>query len=277
MKKAIIYYFSGTGNTWWLSKELKKQLNLNNWEVDYFSIECIQTIDILTQIKDVHHIIFGFPVYGSTAPRPMLNFIHNFPKANHSQSISVFATQALASGDTAYFVGKQLIQKGYCLNQTMHFRMMNNLHLPKFRFYPPKNDDRVISLHHKNLPKIKKLALYITQNEKVLHGKYSLGIIIGAFQRSHIDKLIHTAGKRFTVDTSRCINCDQCIKICPTKNIVGSNNTYDFKKNCVFCLRCYSQCPTHAILIGEHSKDVEKFPRYKGPQDGFDVNFLIKK
>ncbi|TCT16222.1 ferredoxin [Natranaerovirga pectinivora] len=276
MKKAIIYYFSGTGNTWWVSKELKKQLVLNDWEVNCFSIECIQDEDILNQITDVNHIVFGFPVYGSTAPIPMLNFIHSFPKANNNQTISIFGTQALASGDTAYFIGKHLIKKGYKLKQTIHFKMMNNLHLPRFRFYAPKNDDRVISLHRKNLPIIKQLALNITHNKKNIRGKYSLGILIGIFQRSHINKLITTASKGFSVDSSRCVNCDKCVNICPTKNIIKSKNTYVFDSNCALCLRCYSQCPTYAILIGKKSANIKKFPRYKGPQDGFNVNLLIK-
>ncbi|WP_315120787.1 EFR1 family ferrodoxin [uncultured Clostridium sp.] len=276
MKKMIIYYFSGTGNTWWIANALQQQLTEQNHQVESYSIETLTPKNVVEQVKDANHIILGFPVYGSTAPKLMLNFIHQFPSATNDQSVSIFATQALASGDTAYHIGKMLIQKDYNLKQTMHFRMMNNFHIPEFRFYRPKNDYRVDKLKQKSLPKVKKLALAITNNQEHIIGKNILDYLLGNFQRSHIDKAIDRISKEFKIEPTHCINCGKCERICPTQNIKECGDTYEFRDNCILCLRCYSQCPKSAILIGEGTKNEVKYPRYKGPGKHFDISVLIK-
>ncbi len=276
MKKIIIYYFSGTGNTWWAANELQKQLIKQEHQVECYSIERISNENIMEQIKYVDHIVLGFPVYGSTAPEIMLNFIGKLPNATANQSASIFATQALASGDTAYYIGQMLTQKGYNLKQTIHFKMMNNFHIPKFRFYKPKNDYRLDNLLKKTLQEVKKFSYAITNEEKKIIGNNALGNLIGKFQRAHVNKMIYTISREFNVEASRCTKCSKCEKICPTQNIKKSEGNYEFGYNCILCLRCYTQCPSAAILIGEGTKDEKKYPRYKGPGKDFNVNKLIK-
>ncbi len=275
MKSIIIYYFSGTGNTWWIANALQQRLIEQKHQVQCYSIETLTTENMLEQIKDTDHIILGFPVYGSTAPRLMVSFIHQLPNAAKGQSVSIFATHALASGDTAYHVGRMLIKKGYNLKQTMHFRMMNNFHIPKFRFYKPKNNHRVDKLNQKSLVKVEKLAFTITNNQMHIIGKNFLGYALGNFQRSHIDKVIDTVSEEFKIDTMHCINCGKCQRICPTQNIKQCGDTYEFGHNCILCLRCYSQCPKSAVLIGEGTKNKVKYPRYKGPEKRFNIDILI--
>ena len=275
MKKIIIYYFSGTGNTWWLSTELQKQLNLQNHQAVCHSIETLTDEKVLTQVSNSDHIVIGFPVYGSTAPRLMMDFIKGFPEVKSGQSISVFGTHALASGDSAYFISKFLAKKGYQVQHAVHFTMMTNLHVPRFKFIRPKNDERVTKLHQKTLPKVQKLADAITHDKKMIIGRNPLGFLLGFAQRRFIDMAIATACSDFEVDKSRCIKCNKCQKICPMHNIAKHNGTYKFQENCMLCMRCYSQCPTNAILIGKASKDEVKYPRYKGPEPSFDVNVLL--
>ncbi|KNZ41289.1 EFR1 family ferrodoxin [Acetobacterium bakii] len=277
MKKIIIYYFSGTGNTWWLATGLQAQLKLKGHSVDCYSIETLAIEDLTQQAAAADHIILGFPVYGSTAPGPMLDFINLFPDSHTTQGISIFATQALASGDTAYEIGLKFIRKGYDLKQTRHFRMMNNLHLPKFRFYKPKNDARVDKLLEQNRPLVSKFAAAISADCTHIIGNNPLGHLLGNLQRKHIDRLIASASKELKTDASRCTLCGTCQRICPTGNIELSGDSVRFYDQCALCLRCYSQCPTAAILLGEGSEDEKKFPRYKGPGKDFNVDLLIQK
>ena len=65
IKKIIIYYFSGTGNTWWIATTLQSQLK--DHAVDCYSIETLAIEDLTNQAALADHIILGFPVYGSTA------------------------------------------------------------------------------------------------------------------------------------------------------------------------------------------------------------------
>lgn len=273
MQRIDIYYFSGTGNTWWVANELKQQLTKVYSSVGCYSIEALTPEKVKGQLEKAGHIVLGFPVYGSTAPKLVLEFIQQLPLAGNEKKISVFATQALASGDTAYHIGQKLVLKGYDLRQAMHFRMMNNFHLPRFRFYRPRNDYRLEKLLKKALPRVEKLAKLIISDEEYITGNNLLGHFLGSFQRKHIDK-IEKLSRDFEVDTSSCIDCGKCKRICPVQNIEKCEGAYQFGDKCILCLRCYSQCPQSAILIGKGSKDQVKYPRYRGPGRSFDINVL---
>lgn len=41
MHKAAIFYFSGTGNTWWVADKIKKQLDNMNINAEIVSIDSI--------------------------------------------------------------------------------------------------------------------------------------------------------------------------------------------------------------------------------------------
>ncbi|MBI4856629.1 MAG: 4Fe-4S binding protein [Acetobacterium woodii] len=276
MKSCVIYYFSGTGNTWWVATRIAEMLQESKIQVSCYSIETLMIEDVLTHVSEADHIILGFPVYGSTAPRPMMDFIHTFPLSNGQQTISIFATQAMASGDTAWTIGQRFEQKAYTVQQTRHFRMMNNLHLPQFKFYPPKNDQRLDRLLAKTLPRVAGFVREIVAEKKHLTGNNPLGHFLGGLQRRHIDTVIAKASHEFRISRKRCILCGKCQRICPTGNIMQRQNDLFFSDGCALCLRCYSQCPTAAILLGEGSEDVNKYPRYKGPGNGFNVEVLIK-
>jgi len=276
LKKTVIYFFSGTGNTWWVATRLSEKLRQDNHQVTCHSIETLMNEDVIAHLSGVDHIVLGFPVYGSTAPRPMMDFIQTFPVSNGRQTMSIFATQALASGDTALMISRLLEQKGYLILQARHFRMMNNLHLPRFKFYPPKNDQRSDQLLAKTLPRVDNFAWEIAEGKKHITGNNPLSRFLGGLQRRHIDTMIDKASAELRVDAKRCILCGKCQRICPTSNILHSQDQLTFAGNCVLCLRCYSQCPTAAILLGDGSEDVHKYPRYKGPGTGFNVDVLIK-
>lgn len=274
MKSIVIFYFSGTGNTWWVSDKLFKHLTALGNRVGLFSIEAISRERVDEEAEAADHIVLGFPAYGSTAPMLMREFINALPPAKPNQAVSVFATHALASGDTSYHIGQWLISKGYELKHAAHFRMMNNLHIPRFRFYKPRNDHKLENLLQNVLPKVKWLAELIHEDKTYIIGHNPLGHLLGNIQRKHIDALIASANDDFKVDKSRCIDCKKCVNICPVQNISCIEGSYSFGKNCILCMRCYSQCPKAAVLIGEGSKDENKFPRFKGPGDDFDIKHL---
>ena len=277
MKKIIIYYFSGTGNTWWVAKELTKALQHQNQEVKCISIESLEDRYSFCEISGADHIVLGFPVYGSTAPKLVRDFISRLPASKKNQTASVFGTHALASGDSAYHVGQMLVQKGYRLRHAMHFRMMNNLHIPRFKFTPPRNDHRVDKALMQALPKVTRLSACIIEDTAYVTGNHVFAHILGNLQRKHVDHLIGTASKDFKVNKDACIDCEKCVRICPVQNIKKQDDVYRFCDKCLLCMRCYSQCPKNAILLGEATKDAVKYPRYKGPGKTFNIEVLRKK
>ena len=55
--------------------------------------------------------------------------------------------------------------------------------------------------------------------------------------------------KYFRVDASRCISCGRCRKSCPVGNIL-LDEVPQWQSHCAGCLACYHACPYHAIDFG---------------------------
>lgn len=164
MKRIAIYYFTGTGNTWWVGNELKRILTLKGYTVDLFSIDMVT--DINEEIEIYDQIVFGFPIYGSTAPSNVMEFIDKFPKSSLNQKITVFGTHGLVSGDSAYYIGKEFMDNGYDLRQTRHFIIMNNFRVPKFKSSKPRTDHKLDRNLNKASKEIQILAEEIVMDKK---------------------------------------------------------------------------------------------------------------
>lgn len=276
MKRYVIFYFSGTGNTWWAADKLRGFLMQQGHEVGMHPIECLSYDDVTRQVQESDHIIIGFAVAGSTAHPNMRRFVKDFPSSAVKKPVSVFGTHALASGDSAWHMGSMLVDKGYTLKHAVHFRMMNNFHVPRYRFTKPRNDERLDKLLNRAQKKVEALANAILMDKPIIRGNHLLGHLVGGFQRSGIDTVIRSLNQDFGVDDDRCADCEKCVRICPVHNIHKANGTYHFGSSCVLCMRCYHQCPQSAIYIGETSLDERKFPRYRGPGKDFRIEDIIR-
>lgn len=68
---------------------------------------------------------------------------------------------------------------------------------------------------------------------------------------------------QITWDKNKCINCEKCIDICPTKslsNIIKDGNKIISvnEKTCVGCLKCKNECLQSAISYEGEFKDVDE-------------------
>ncbi len=274
MLKVLILYFSGTGNTWWIAKELQKSLEEKGAFVENCSIESYSYDELKSKIDNAEHVVMGFPVYGSKAPYPFDEFVSSLDDYLGNKSLSIYATQALASGDTALHMATLIISKGFTLKNTFHFNMSNSFHIPQFKFFKPKDAESAEKTNLRCLPKVNMLANKIVDNRIFIRGNTPVARLIGDIQRRHIDKVIKNASATLYSDKKTCINCNKCVEMCPTQNITMENESYVFGNKCTLCMRCYSYCPTNSINFGVGSLDINRYPRYKGPEKGFNVDMI---
>ncbi|MDD5170120.1 MAG: 4Fe-4S binding protein [Syntrophales bacterium] len=66
---------------------------------------------------------------------------------------------------------------------------------------------------------------------------------------------------RHTVDSSKCIGCQTCMRKCPTKAINPSRQTVD-KDKCLACFGCLNNCPAGAVVMEYRGERLYGFPEY---------------
>jgi len=267
--KITIFYFSGTGSTWYVAGSLAEALNNQGAEATAISIEKTNQADSEKAIEESDKIILGFPIYCSGAPRNMEQFIKNLPQAE-GKPVSVFTTVALYSGDGTIHYRKLLQRKGYAFETGMEFIMHGNLNVPGFPDMFKPGDDEKIALRNKNADtKAEQMAEAVMSGHSKIEGGGFLGRLTGISQRIFYDMSIRMLNKKLMVVHEKCIKCMRCVKMCPVENIQFKDSKIQIGDNCMACMRCYHFCPTAAINYTEKSVDTQKWPRFKGPNKDY--------
>ena len=277
-----IFYFSGTGNTWWVSTELKKELEVLNNSVEMHSLEnpIFSEKDLINQkINKADHIIIGYPVYGSDMPKNMRDFVKNLPKTSDNKKISIFCTQAGFSGDANIYFKKDLTSKGYFFNQSIQIDLTTNLHVEMlpFSLCKPANVKKIEKKKRKALKKIKLFADIINKNDKYIEGRRIYQKLLGGLQRHFFNKYEVRFARYFKFLNNKCNRCKLCTENCPANNwFFDKFGKLQSRGKCILCFRCYNFCPTHAINFGRKITKPDKYIRFKGPINNLNISDIKK-
>jgi ferredoxin len=141
--------------------------------------------------------------------------------------------------------------------------MPNNIKIPPFKFFSIKNGKDLDKFYNSSKKKINFLAEKLSSQKKYFEGGGLISLLLGAFQRKGSAFLKNYFTTNFYASED-CIKCLNCINSCPQGNIKIENGKIKFGNNCCFCLRCYNFCATNSIQLTEKTKDIKKYPRYKG-------------
>ena len=235
----MIFYFSGTGNSKWVAKELSNLINDNIYDI--CEINEIPNIDNETQIG------FIFPIYAWGVPEVMINFIKKLNKTN------AFTFGICTCGSESGEALKKL-SKIYRLDSSYSIIMPSNYIIAE----DVESENVIkekIKIAKENLENISKEILEKKKVYKVNEGSMPK-------LKSAINKVFNKFGrttKPFYVDKNKCISCGKCAKICPTSCITMVKGYPVWGTKCYQCLKCINYCPKEAIQYG---KSTEKRGRY---------------
>lgn len=255
-------YFSGTGNTCYVIKNIGESLKELNHHFDTLSIE-----DDISVIKEKLNysdlVIFGFPVYGSMAPFIVRNFVRMNSDLFSGKKICVIATQYLFSGDAGAYFARILRKYGGEVIDIEHFNMPSNL--SDADIFPIKNGEE----NRKKIEgTLKKIVLY---SRRISQGKYKrvgdnfISWCMGFFsQRSYFQFAEKTLMKNIKIDNSLCSLCGRCVKLCPAGNLYIEDKKVFHKKSCTLCYRCINVCPVKAISLMTKKKPKVQYEGCKG-------------
>jgi Pyruvate/2-oxoacid:ferredoxin oxidoreductase delta subunit len=230
-------------------------------------------------IEQADMIGFAYPIYGSDVPIKMLDFIKNIPSVEEKTAF-IFTTMLAFSGDGAIVAMRKLRKKGYKVKQAVNILMPNNVRLPYIivrRLRIRIKEEDLKKIRNRAIKKIDKLVNKIVKGKKWRLGRDPFSIAGGLAQRVPM-KIVGWSpfAKNYFVDMETCTECMICVNFCPVNNITFEDNKFSWGKSCIGCLRCYNLCPEDAVQHKKGSLKRDKYPRYKGPGDGFSIAKLKK-
>lgn len=271
----ILFYFSGTGNTWWLVEQFKKRIMVLDNEIETYSIEKLKPEDwsnINNKWSKAEWIGFAHPIYGSSAPKILKEFIEKLSQnisniSQYPKKSFVITTMELFSGDGALILKKRLNRVNLNLKIAYNFQMVSNLGIPVFN-YNPCSESRFAKRRQRTLKKLDKVVNLIQNDEKFLQNRWNpFGYFFGGLQRLFMSPLERNNWKFLGVDENRCIKCLECVNNCPTHAIEYDDANFTFSESCTACYRCYNFCPAQAITVAGRSMNLQRHrqhQKYKG-------------
>ena len=255
MKKLNVFYFSGTGNTKFVALYLGRKLGT---AFDVKTADITERRDFSAEIREADIVLIAFPIYGSSPPIPVRNFIVKYGTLFKGKRIALAETQYFFSGDGSASLGRALEKKGAIVDFAEHFNMPNNL--ADGKIFKIRNGDDIDRIMEKATRRMDEFAAKIVAGTRFRRGFNIVSHAVGYYcQRKwwrRSEKLKRSALK---VNDS-CVGCGVCAKNCPVGNITITGGCAHGIGKCVFCYRCVNLCPKGAItLFGEHIVE-----RYKG-------------
>ncbi|MCB4792760.1 MAG: EFR1 family ferrodoxin [Elusimicrobia bacterium] len=249
--KTTIYYFTGTGNSLKVARDIAGGLG----ETELIPIAKAIKNDVKPSADRIGLI---FPVYVWGVPVIVTNFVKKL-EATDKYFFSV-VTYGGMPASTVNQLKNLLRGRNIKLSAGFGVKMPGN-YVPLYGAYPEKTCNE---LYDKEKNKIKEIIEYIKAGREGRCEDNSFivnWIFSGIIYNLSVSKM-HEASKKFWVKDT-CTKCGLCEKICPVKNIRLDQGKPVWDKRCEQCLACIQWCPVEAIQFG---KSTETRKRYRHPE-----------
>jgi ferredoxin/flavodoxin len=257
-EKALVLYFSGTGNTWIMASEIGKELSRRGIATHMAALEQLPR---KPDFSNYTMVGLGFPVYAWCFPSNVRRFLERLPRVKEKRAF-VFSTMQDESLGSEALAGRYLARKGFKVAAARPFLAPNNETI----YFGPEDPKEQATLT--KLERMKARAPRFV--DEILSGRgrieqnTSLRVSLSQVSGIAFDLLDGYLASRNLRVTADCTACGFCERICPENNIYASLTFPRFRSRCLMCERCVSFCPQAAIIHPLH-RAVYTGVRYRAP------------
>lgn len=237
--KAEVYYFTGTGNSLMVAKDIAREI-----EGELISIPKALgqgTVKINTKVA-----VIVFPVYMWGIPLIIERFVKSIANLEDKTVYAIVTCGGMPAATINIFE-KTLESCGGKLAAGFAVRMPGN-YTPLYGAIAAEKQKKMFDDWKK---KCKTIAEYINagkqgkkENNNILVNLIFSGLIYN-LSAKHIPEM----DKDFWVD-EKCNKCGICQNVCPVANIDLNNGNPTWKGLCEQCLACLQWCPQQSIQYG---------------------------
>ncbi|HEY5493106.1 MAG TPA: EFR1 family ferrodoxin [Candidatus Anoxymicrobiaceae bacterium] len=241
-----IYYFSDTGNSFYVARELAKRIP----ETRLTPIASLLSKDAVS--ADVDAVGFVFPTHGMISPIPVRRFLKKIDLGSANYLFSVVTrggTKFLGFKKMDRILGKQ----GKRLDACFLLNMADND--PKFEVYDIPTAERIAGIESVVQGRLDSIARTITEKkasrerdtEFVHDSNYFLErlVILGMVYAE-----FNGVNDYFYCD-EKCKGCGTCEKVCLSGKIEMADDKPLWRDDvkCYMCYACLNYCPAESVQI----------------------------
>ncbi|MDR2739242.1 MAG: EFR1 family ferrodoxin [Treponema sp.] len=238
-----IYYFSGTGNTYWSAKKMAERLG----DAEVFPIS--REIRLPKLHIEADAAVFMFPAYAYGVPVMVRCFLE---KAEiHADYLAALVSYGTSPGGALAEVRRVLGRKNLPLHYAGRIPAVENF-IPIFGVQKAEVQARRLAMQAEATEQAAGAISSRTNNNVLSFRPFSS--LVSALFRFARPRMVHLFRR-----TGACTACGLCARICPAGAITMTPEGPVFQNACENCQACLNFCPCRAINFGRMKPDTGRY------------------
>ncbi|MFX1495405.1 MAG: EFR1 family ferrodoxin [Promethearchaeota archaeon] len=251
--ETIIYFFTGTGNSLKIAKDLTKKLK-DSELIPIAKVCQTETIHSITE-----KVGFIFPLYYSGLPKIVDDFINNLDLSKSNYIFSVITSAGDINEQPLQQLNKILETKSKALNAGFYVTMPSNYIIG----YEVPSEEYQNECFEKASSQVELIAEIInSRKENLNQAIFKKNVRRSEELNKTFREKVNESDKSFYTDEN-CTSCGICEQVCPMNNIMLIEGKPQWQHKCQQCLACINFCPEISIQFGV---DTLKTQRYHHPE-----------
>lgn len=234
-------YFSGTGNSRFALHRLLESLG------QPYTLHSIEEAEASQALAGHSHILLAYPVYYSSIPLILRDFIKRNAPAFAGKYVFLLATMGLWCGDGTGYVARILQKLDAHILGGLQLKMPDCIaDIPLLKRHFEKNKALLEDAKQKISGAAEDVKAGHYPQEGLSFAAHMAGLFGQRLYFGHHGLRYHQYPK---IDRQKCILCQKCVKVCPMQNLGEKDKAIVGNNKCTLCYRCANLCPTQAITL----------------------------